>query len=184
MPQADKVNQKQLALWLDITPKQVRNLIKAGVLSGDSDSGYPLKSNVHAYIGYLRELRTKKRPTGVVEPTTTDEHTDTHGINVDHISAMTEQTKLVKLQLGVMEQLGTVTPNALITHAIGNLARGISSALENLPTKIKRAAPEITPEALEEVDATLVTIGNELAEFEIDFSDLPTDTGAHTADTD
>lgn len=51
---------KVIANWLDMTERNVRNLVKRGILKEYKPGLFRLKENVHGYINFLRKPETEE----------------------------------------------------------------------------------------------------------------------------
>ena len=162
--------QKEVADHLDIGERQVRNLLKEGVLpSSKGKGGLNFDDCRKAYINYLRGQKT-----GQVKKGADDEEAElgdvVGGINVPFQEARKKQldadTREYKLHILRKEY----APIELLTFALSQMATSVVAGLNTLPMKVKLADPAIKGRSLDAIGKQTAEICNEIADFELDLS--------------
>ena len=162
--------QKEVAEHLDLTDRQVRNLISEGVLpSSKGKGGLSLDECRTAYIRYLRGVKTgqvkSKSGSDDVEPGDV-----VGGINVPLQEArkklLDADTREYKLQILRKEY----APVWLLTESVTQLATQIVASLNTLPMKLKLADPALKGRSIDAAKKEVADLCNELADFELDLS--------------
>lgn len=163
--------QKEIAEHLDISERQVRNLLKDGVLpSVKGKGGLNTDDCRKAYINYLRGQKTGQ----VKKPTDDDDDAELGdvigGINVPFQDArkklLDADTREYKLQILRKEY----APIAVLSDAVAQLATQIVSSLNTLPMKLKLADPALKGRSIDAAKKEVATLCNDLAGFDIDLS--------------
>lgn len=163
--------QKEVAEHLDLTDRQVRNLISDGVLpSSKGKGGLSLDVCRTAYIGYLRGVKTGQ----VKSKGGSDEEAEPGdvigGINVPFQEArkklLDANTREYKLQILRKEY----APVWLLTESVSQLATQIVASLNTLPMKLKLADPALKGRSIDAAKKEVAELCNELADFELDLS--------------
>jgi len=136
-------NQKQLGEHLDLTDRQVRNLLKDGVLPGSKgNGGLDLEAGRVAYIRYLRGLAAGqvKAETGIPD-----------GDDIDPLieyRLMEERRGLTAAQRVGQEKKNDIAERRLVPvdfaiFALSRIAAQIGSTLDTVAQKVKRKYPDI-----------------------------------------
>lgn len=106
-------SQKDLASWLDLGPRRVRELTTMGVLT-QSTNEYDLKASVHAYLSFIRSK---------VGPVTD------------------ERSRLLKVQADMQElkvrlRKGEVVLRESVRREIFKMVRGMRDKMQNIPDRV------------------------------------------------
>ena len=156
--------QKEIAGHLFLSDKWVRELIKKGVLpANNSRGGMDFDKCRESYINYLKGVNSKQvTPLDEAEP---DE------VRTTKLKLNTQETKLRKenYQLSVLEKL--YAPVEVITVTLQRVSQSWSIRLESFSARIKRAWPDMPPEAKEAIDKVIAEGANELTDMRPDLSD-------------
>lgn len=151
--------QKEVGEHLDISDRQVRNLVKDGVLpAAKGPGGLNLESCRKAYIHYLRYLSNSNK--SVTEPEDFEEG-----------SLEYERYRLTKAQADSQElknQIATqeVVPADFATYALAKVAAEASGVIDSLPLNIIRKHPELTTIQTENIKRELAKALNALSRLE------------------
>jgi phage terminase Nu1 subunit (DNA packaging protein) len=147
--------QQELASHVDISVRQVRNLIKSGVIPSAKPGGYNIDDCRLAYIRYLRGVKT-----GQVK-------SEQDEIDDDNYNALLEREKYreKKRQNDLEEKL--IAPVDLLTEALEKSANIIVPILETLPLEIKRHFPEVTGDQITLVKKAVAECRNAIADSEL-----------------
>lgn len=151
--------QKEVGEHLDISDRQVRNLVKDGVLpAAKGPGGLNLESCRKAYIHYLRHLSNSNK--SVTEPEDFEEG-----------SLEYERYRLTKAQADSQElknQIATqeVVPADFATYALAKVAAEASGVIDSLPLNIIRKHPELTTIQTENIKRELAKALNALSRLE------------------
>jgi len=127
--------QEALAAHLDLTTRQVRTLLRSGVLPPlVPRSGYDLDACRLAYIRYLRGLWS-----GQVKPALEEGQSD----DADYKELLDqEKWREKKRENDIADEL--IAPVQTLTDALQKVGMQIVSNLEALPLEMKRANPKLT----------------------------------------
>ncbi|MGY2573746.1 terminase small subunit [Vibrio sp. C8] len=151
--------QKEVGEHLDISDRQVRNLIKDGVLpAAKGPGGLHLESCRKAYIHYLRHLASSGK--------VTVEQDDFEEGSLEY-----ERYRLTKAQADSQElknQIATqeVVPADFATYALAKVAAEASGVIDSLPLNIIRKHPELTTIQTENIKRELAKALNALSRLE------------------
>jgi len=147
--------QKEVGANIDLDERQVRNLLKQGVLPASKGSGgYDVDACRIAYIRHLRGRASRQiRPE--IEDGSLD---DSRRRNLDADTALKE---LKKLQL--MRELA---PISVIESVLGNVGTRISAILDSIPAKVRRRLPKLTAAEVEIMKREIVKAQNAAADVQ------------------
>ena len=154
--------QVEVAAHLDLSDRQVRNLIKDGVLPGSKGAGgLDIDACRLAYLRYLRGLGS-----GQVGP---EAPTEFEGIDPQAEAKLTmERLRLTAAQAEGQELKNEVTrrrsvPTEFATFVLSRLAAEIGSILDTLPLTLKRRHPDLEVRHIESVQRELAKARNRAA---------------------
>ena len=154
--------QVEVAAHLDLSDRQVRNLIKDGVLPGSKGAGgLDIDACRLAYLRYLRGLGS-----GQVGPETPPE---LEGIDPLAEAKLTmERLRLTAAQAEGQDLKNEVTrrrsvPTEFATFVLSRLAAEIGSILDTLPLTLKRRHPDLEVRHIESVQRELAKARNRAA---------------------
>ena len=155
-------NQKEVADFLGVTPRTVRNLQSDGVfVTPTSKNGYDLKVFTQAYISYLRELAKKKSVSGTEPEKESQEARKTRLVNDDK-----EITILLK-KVKYNQELRKWGPIDLLEYALQQFSAIAKTEIDTWVPKMRRACPDIPLSSLKIVEKTGVKIKNELNNIDV-----------------
>lgn len=158
--------QKEVAGHLSLTPRRIRDLLKAGILpAGGVGTAYDLDACRVAYIQYLRAAAAGRVKQVLTDP----EKLQAAAENGDYSAALEyEKYRKAKRENDIEE--GLVAPVALITDALQRAGAIIIANLETLPLLIKRHWPEITGDQITMVKRSIAECRNAIADMRIDMN--------------
>lgn len=157
-------NQKELAQHLDLTDRQVRNLLADGILpTSRGNGGLNLQDCRLAYIRYLRGLGSGqvKAEAGHLVEDGIDTLVEYH--------LMIEKVRLTKAQAVAQEKKNEVMEQQLIpveiaTFVLSKVSSHIASVLDTVPQKLRRKHPEMDARLLESLEREIAVARNLAAE--------------------
>lgn len=149
----NSLTQADIAKAIDLSVRQVQNLIKQGVFRQDMT----LHEITVCYIRYLRSFAN-----GVNQSAKQDETDLTPG-TLDY-----EKLRLTKAQADNMEiknqiSRGEVAPIELIEKVITSSSAEASGILDSLPLMVKRKHPELSSQIIESIKRQVVKAQNAIA---------------------
>lgn len=154
--------QVEVAEHLDLSDRQVRNLLADGVLPGSKGyGGLDLEACRLAYIRYLRGMGS-----GQVKPETPDEP---EGIDpLLELKLQQERLRLTAAQAEGQELKNDITkrksvPTEFAIFVLSRLAAEIGSILDTLPLTLKRRHPDLEVRHIESVQRELAKARNRAA---------------------
>jgi terminase small subunit / prophage DNA-packing protein len=144
--------QQEVAEHLDITDRQVRNLLQSGVLPGAKGRGaYSLDDCRLAYIRYMR---------GQLAGQVDAKEADTVDPLLEHKREQEEYLLTRERRIGQQQKneiaARKVVPSEFAIFSLSKLAAEIAAILDTLPLTMKRKHPDLEARHLE-------TLGRELA---------------------
>lgn len=153
-------NQKELAYHLDLTDRQVRNLLVDGILpTSRGNGGLNLETCRMAYIRYLRGLgsgQVKAEADPLFE----------EGIDplAEH-RLIQERVRLTSAQAFAQEKKNEVmerqlVPVDIVIFVLNRIASQIASILETVPLKLRRKHPEIDIKFVESLQREIAIARN------------------------
>lgn len=153
--------QVEVAQHLDISDRQVRNLLTDGVLpSSKGAGGLDIDACRLAYIRYLRGLAS-----GQVRPETPADEDD-DGDTAKRLEQ--ERLRLTAAQAEGQELKNDITkrksvPTEIATFVLSRLSAEIGSILDTLPLTLKRRHPDLEVRHIESVQRELAKARNRAA---------------------
>lgn len=153
--------QQEVAEHLDITDRQVRNLLQSGVLPGAKGRGaYNLDDCRLAYIRYMRG-----RLAGQVE--TKEAEADTIDPLLDHKREQEEYLLTRERRIGQQQKneiaARKVVPSEFAIFSLSKLAAEIAAILDTLPLTMKRKHPDLEVRHLDTLSRELAKARNQAA---------------------
>lgn len=146
--------QKKLAEHLDLSDRQIRNLVSDGVLPGSKGrGGYQLDACRKAYIRYLRGLQN-----GQIKAAT--------DVDTARMLNLEADTRLKEIKRKQLEK--ELAPINLLEWTIGNAASQIAAILETIPGKLKRRAPRLSANELDIIKREIVKAQNIASKITVD----------------
>ncbi|GAB6193126.1 hypothetical protein [Desulfocastanea catecholica] len=147
--------QKEVAAHLDLSDRQIRNLISTGILpAGRGKGGLDLDDCRRSYISYLRGLSS-----GQVQVKGDLDLTEQRAI------LCCEQAREKKRQNDLEEQL--VAPVSVITEAIEQVAKQMIPILDALPLRMKRNNPLLSGHDIHLVRKSVAECRNIIAQIKL-----------------
>lgn len=156
--------QYEVATHLDLSDRQVRNLVTDGILpASKGKGGMDLEACRMAYIRYLRGAVT-----GKVKPETLDDFEPESGDLEQQLTR--ERLRLTAAQADSQElknetARGQVIPVDFMSWVLGKVVPSIASAFDTLPLMMRRRHPDMTPAQLATMEREAAKIRNECARF-------------------
>lgn len=125
--------QSEIANHIDLSDRQIRNLLKDGVIPGSKgNGGLDIDSCRVAYIRYLRGLGSGQ----------IGEEGKDYDLTKQKAMLTAEQLREKKRENDIADNL--VAPISIITNALQNVGKQMVALLEALPLEMKRANPKLT----------------------------------------
>jgi len=149
--------QKEVGEHLDLSERQIRNLIKDGVLpSSKGNGGSDLDDCRKSYIYYLRAM-SKRSSEPEADP--------------DEIDLDQERARLVKAQADMQEMKNEVMEGRYIPTDFGRdvlakVLNQVTGILNALPLTIKRKHPQLEQRIIDSVSSEIVKHSNEAAKLD------------------
>lgn len=159
-------NQKELAQHLDLTDRQVRNLLADGILpTSRGNGGLNLQDCRHAYIRYLRGLGNGQVKAEAGYPPEED-----FDPMVEH-HLLEERFRLTRAQAVAQERKNEISERQLVpvgfaTFSLSKIASHIASVLETVPLKLQRKHPEMDPRHLQSLEREIALARNLAAQVD------------------
>ncbi|VVO77096.1 terminase small subunit [Pseudomonas fluorescens] len=153
-------NQKELAQHLDLTDRQVRNLLADGILpTSRGNGGLNLQDCRLAYIRYLRGLAS-----GQVKAEAGHLFGEDLGSSLDNL-LLQEKVRLTTAQAVAQERKNEVSERQLVpvgfaTYSLSKIASQIGSVLDTVSLKLRRKHPEMDPRYLESLEREIALARN------------------------
>lgn len=163
--EAGKFSQPQVAAFMGVTPRQVRNWAIANEPDG-SETVY-LGADVRAWI----EERAYQR--GIDAGMAMAPKFDDAGgaIDVELEKARKLKAERIGQEIKNAASLGELAPVAMLTATLGDLISHFNSHLESVPAVIKREWPEVPGHVLDGVERGIAKLRDTIADARIDFTD-------------
>ena len=156
--------QVEIAKHLDLSDRQVRNLLSEGVLPGSKGrGGFDMDACREAYIRYLRGLGSSQvKP----EPGAGEEGIDP----LIEYKLLEERRGLTAAQRIAQEKKNLVLDKQLVpvpfaTFALAKIAAQIGSKLDTVGKTVTRRHPEVDPRIIESVEREIALARNIAASF-------------------
>jgi len=158
--------QIEIARHLDLSDRQVRNLLADGVLPGSKGKGgFDIDACRLAYIRYLRGLGSNQ-----VKPEADPEYPEGIDPLADH-KLTQERLRLTAAQAEGQELKNDISrrravPTDFAMFAFSKLAAEIASILDTLPLTLKRRHPDLEVRHIESVQRELSKARNRAAQLD------------------
>lgn len=150
-------SQKDVAEHLDLSTRQIRNLVQQAVMPGPKgQSGYNLDTCRLAYLNYLRQLSRR----GVKEELSPED------IDIDKEKArlVRGQATMQDLKNEILE--GRSVPTDLARDVLAKILVQVGGILATLPMNIKRKHPELEQRTIESIKLEIAKHANEAAKLD------------------
>jgi len=154
--------QKELADHIDLSPQQVHNLTKRGILPPSKGrGGNDLDLCRIAYIRYLRGVKK-----GQIEQSTSQD------INIDRERALNlrADTRLKELKEAQIRK--ELAPIQLLELVLGKTCAQISATLEAIPLKVKRRVPKLSNAEVEIIRREIIKCQNVASESTLNIDEF------------
>ncbi|MDF4625034.1 helix-turn-helix domain-containing protein [Vibrio parahaemolyticus] len=163
-----KWTQADISKLLNISERQVRTLIKQGVLPAAKgrDGMNPLTC-IHAYIAYKSRAKEPQN-----KPETDDQNADESFEKAERKLKLEERRESIAMKRAkrvLFEK--SYAPIEVIVDALQQVGSRINTRIDGLLPKIKTAWPDMPPEAIEVLEAEIAATMNECADVQPDLSD-------------
>ena len=158
--------QVEVAAHLDLSDRQVRNLLADGVLPASKGvGGLDIDACRTAYIGYLRGLASGQ----VKRPEARDDPDDFDPLVENKLQQ--ERLRLTAAQAEGQELKNDITrrqsvPTEFATFVMSKLAAEVASILDTLPLTLKRRHPDLEVRHIESVQRELAKARNRASELD------------------
>lgn len=150
------MNQKELAEWLDVTPRHVRNWIDEGVFPRPRGrAGYDLRRCVLA----LLEYKSKKAQTPQKLPSE---------IGASEVELEIAREKLVKLQIENAKLTRDLAPRSVLEHYAMQVGATVHEGLQALAGGIKKKIPHLRAAEVTAIKQEIAKISNAIVNFDPD----------------
>lgn len=151
--------QKEVAKHLDMTTRQVRNLVSSGVLPPAKPGGYDIESCRVAYIRYLRGIKSGQVKT----------HREENEDDGNYRELLEKEKYREKRRVNDLEE-DIIAPVTKITSAISRTIEQITPIFDSLPLEMKRMNPKLTGHDIQLVKKSIAKIRNIVANTKIDLN--------------
>lgn len=153
--------QVEVASHLDLSDRQIRNLVSDGVLpSSKGPGGLDIDACRLAYIRYLRGLANGQvRPE--VPPEIGDEGDTAKRLEQERLRLTAAQAEGQELKNDITKRKSV--PTEFATFVLSRLAAEIGSLLDTLPLTLKRRHPDLEVRHIESVQRELAKARNRAA---------------------
>lgn len=165
--------QKELAVWLGVSDRQIRNLETSNVLPGKkARSGYDIQECVLAYIRYLQKNQ-KKGGAFVVPGEDYDPQNpeESGGINLASEDNRYAKLRNDKMELQINELARKLAPIELLQDFASKLTNAVAAVLDSIPGQVKRRNPKITSDDLMIIKKEIAKAMNAASRTEIQLDD-------------
>lgn len=155
--------QKEVAEHIDLSDRQVRNLLQSGVLPASKGvGGYSLDDCRLAYIRYLRAQASGQARRS--EPDD-DEDSDVSGLEEKKLEEEFRWTRERRIAQQLKNEVASrqQLPAEFASFALSRLAAEITSILDTLPLTIKRRHPDLEARHLDTLNRELALARNQAA---------------------
>ncbi|MET4696958.1 terminase small subunit [Endozoicomonas lisbonensis] len=162
--------QIEIAEHLDLSDRQVRNLLKDGVLPPTKGRGaYCLDSCRKAYIRHLRGCINGQ----IEKPEMGGDFPEEQ----EYIDKEYEQARKIRAEADAQEMKNAVTrreqaPVSLLEWALANIAEQVSSVLDSIPLKLKQRVPHLKASELEIVRREITKCQNAASKSQLPWDQL------------
>lgn len=168
--------QEEIASHLDLSARQVRNLLTSGDLpSHKGRAGYSLDACRVAYIQYLRGLG--KRPESTIMKTEDD---DVFDVDIERARNLRVDTELKERKRDSIDR--TVAPIHLLEWILSNLGTKISAILGTIPQKVKRRVPRLSSNEIHLIEKEVVKCQNIASDMKVDLESYDSTVGNSRGD--
>ena len=161
--------QVELAAWLGVTDRQIRNLESKGHIPGKRGrAGYDIQECVLSYIRYLQA--NQKKGTKVIEPGEDYDPgnpSEVNGINLAHEEARHSKLRNDKLDLQIGELERKLAAVELIALTLSTASAAAAAILDTIPGNMKRRNPRLTAKDLELAKSEIVKAMNAISRVEL-----------------
>jgi len=153
--------QTEIGEMIGLTDRQVRNLMKQGILSDKRGAnGFCLKTCVQNYIQHLKQ----QIKGGVDDPVPNPNGSDSPGINTDWHDARLAKMKADKMEIEVLKLLGQTAPIDMIMQLTADKGAQVAGILDGIPAKISRAMPDLPKSRLAIIEQQITKARNAATE--------------------
>ena len=157
--------QKDIALLLGISDRQVRNLQNQGVIpKANGRNGLDPLACIHAYISF-KSVVVPDEEKEEVEPVEAEKKREQQLKNDER----EERIKLSKVKRRVLEK--KYAPISIITDVLSLVSISLKTRVDSWLPKLKMANPDMTPDQIELLQRELAMASNELTDFTPDLSE-------------
>lgn len=156
--------QSEIASWLDLTDRQIRNLQERGILPKPKGRGtLNVKECVLAYIKYLRSPAAKAEGQEI-DP----DNQEKKETNDDRLKRIRADTLEFKLNI----EKGRYGPVELLSSALDQVVSQILPQLASIPSIIRLSLPDVRPSTIEKITEDIGKLQNSIADIEISLPDI------------
>lgn len=167
-------NQQQIAEHLDLSDRQVRNLLRDGVLPGSKGpGGYSVDDCRLAYIRYLRSAQrqqTKYNPDDLPE---TPDGVEVVDLDLERAINLRADTVLKELKAAQLRR--ELAPITALRQILGDAGAQISALLETIPGKVRRRVPTLSVSELEIIKREVIKAQNIAARITVKLDEYQPD---------
>lgn len=160
--------QKEVADFLQVEPRTIRNWQKiAGFPISKGASGYDIQKVVLWRLDYLQRLNSTK-----VDPAFDPLEDDEKALELaeKRLKIKKAEIDIEHKQFDLSVKEGRFAPIETITRTLELVSVAVASNLEALLPKMKKAWPDIPPDAIETIQKVIAVSRNEVASIEPDVS--------------
>lgn len=167
--------QRDVAEHLDLTDRQVRALVKKGVLPGSHGTGgLNVDACRAAYINYLRGLARNQ-----IADTGASDSAAEYDLDLERVRNLRADTEIKELKAAQMR--AELAPISVIESVLASMAAQVSAVLESIPQIVKSRAPQMSPSDIELIAHEIIRCQNVAAEMMANLDEY-IDAGADSPD--
>ena len=162
-----KFTQSDIAALLNISDRQVRNLMQQGIIpAAKGRNGMEPLACIHAYISYKSQTKISNPNAEIEEKEEETYETIKRNLALED---KRESVAMKRAKRVLFEK--SYAPIQLIVDVLQQTGSRMNSRLDGLLPKMKSAWPEMPPEAIVVLEAEIVAAANECADVKPDLTD-------------
>lgn len=163
-----KFTQSDIAALLNISDRQVRNLMSQGLIpAAKGRNGMDPLACIHAYISYKSQTKISN-PNAEMDGEDDDESYEKEKRNLA-LEDKKESVAMKRAKRLLFEK--SYAPIQLIVDVLQQTGSRMNSRLDGLLPKMKSAWPDMPPEAIVVLEAEIVAAANECSDVKPDLTD-------------
>lgn len=150
------MNQKELAEWFRVTPRQIQNYVSDGIFPRPKGkAGYDVRECALALIDHRTRGANKRQP-------------DPSEIANTELQAAIEREKLEKLRIENAKAKGEWAPRVVLEHYAAQLGATTHEGLNGLPANIRKRCPHFRAADITLIKQECAKLANAIVNFDPD----------------